>query len=976
MRPVVLLFCLGLAGCPSFPDPRSPDSFAGATDASVAADSQPATDLMADEWADAGPVPVTDTLTEPDMANEDAEPDQEDVEPVPSDASEPADIAEPDSKTADDSEDSPDADEPDAGDDDDILAPDDATEADEDLDEQGPEVTPTEPDGDDGDDSDEPAPEVAPTEPELPAVEPTCDGLGYFWDDFTEDRGWILSGAAVISLAEGTMTVDGPATARVQATQWDGAAELTLEFTVSPESGAGDILVGLTGGDLQVRIELAPGMVSVSLVSESEASPAIAAGVGQLLTATIVWSDTAVNLSLGGEEVSLSHVSAQATGLELSVLGQPRASFSTIELDPYPDVPGNGGLCSKSDCTPISDACARHVCNPLSGCTVLGAWPQTPCDDGDACTSDDSCEPGGCVGGAPIVCDDELSCNGQETCEAAKGCVDGLPTVCSDGDPCTADECDEQDGCVHPPGGDGKSCDDGDPCTTDDTCSAGQCAGDDDAECLCDCGDVQANLGVCEAVECLAPAYECVVVPVDDGQECSDGDACTTSDQCSGGDCVGDPLLCDDKIECTADSCDAMTGCTFQPLNGTACDDGQACTGEGTCAEGVCTAPPLDCDDNNACTLDTCGSGGCQNLELSGKDCDDGEPCTVNDECVGSACLGTDDPCDDADPCTVDSCAPGVGCQHQPATGVACSDGDSCTIGDQCNGGVCAGTPMQCTDSNVCTTGQCLAGSCLFTPVANACDDESACTTQDACVNGACQGGPAPNCDDGKVCTADSCDPATGCTHALVTGACDDGDACSVASACSADACVATVMLDCSQTGLACETASCSGAGCVPKVCANLDSDVLGAVDNKNQKDFYVGSGDGEKPVEEINNPAKDKKIDVEGDSASYWWELRFSPVSPGTLYGVTAQLDLMKEDNAFGTAKITFSVDGEVIKTHSLAVSSLSKDTPISVYVDLPLDGESSSAIEDLRIKLHVENGDKKVKWTWMKLHGQLVTQ
>jgi hypothetical protein len=52
-------------------------------------------------------------------------------------------------------------------------------------------------------------------------------------------------------------------------------------------------------------------------------------------------------------------------------------------------------------------------------------------------------------------------------------------------------------------------------------------------------------------------------------------------------------------------------------------------------------------------------------------------------------------------------------------------------------------------------------------PNGTACEDGNFCTTTDTCDNaGACVGGPAPNCpSDNAVCTADVCDPTSGCAH-------------------------------------------------------------------------------------------------------------------------------------------------------------------------------------------------------------------
>src|SRR5262245_27757650 len=76
--------------------------------------------------------------------------------------------------------------------------------------------------------------------------------------------------------------------------------------------------------------------------------------------------------------------------------------------------------------------------------------------------------------------------------------------------------------------------------------------------------------------------------------------------------------------------------------------------------------------------------------------------------------------------------------------------------------------------------------ACVGPPLGSVgCNDNNACTTGDTCVNGTCTGGPAPNCNDGSLCTTDSCDQALGCRHAPVAagtqcrplgGPCDDAD--------------------------------------------------------------------------------------------------------------------------------------------------------------------------------------------------------
>jgi hypothetical protein len=79
------------------------------------------------------------------------------------------------------------------------------------------------------------------------------------------------------------------------------------------------------------------------------------------------------------------------------------------------------------------------------------------------------------------------------------------------------------------------------------------------------------------------------------------------------------------------------------------------------------------------------------------------------------------------------------------------------------------GTAADCDDGNVCTTDSCNAGSCANVPNSIACSDGDACTAGDVCSAGACAGTPL-NCSDGDACTTDVCTAGV-CTHP-VNGAC------------------------------------------------------------------------------------------------------------------------------------------------------------------------------------------------------------
>ena len=135
----------------------------------------------------------------------------------------------------------------------------------------------------------------------------------------------------------------------------------------------------------------------------------------------------------------------------------------------------------------------------VSGC--VNSDNSVSCDDGNACTTSDTCSAGSCVGGAAPNCDDSNGCT-DDSCDNAIGCVNAANVA---------------------------SCDDGLFCNGDDVCAAGECghAGDP-----CAAGAVCNNACDEVAESCLNPAAtSCTANP----------DTCTL-EQCDGlGACVPAP---------------------------------------------------------------------------------------------------------------------------------------------------------------------------------------------------------------------------------------------------------------------------------------------------------------------------------------------------------------------------------------------------------------------------------------------------
>lgn len=195
-----------------------------------------------------------------------------------------------------------------------------------------------------------------------------------------------------------------------------------------------------------------------------------------------------------------------------------------------------GGCVSKNPivCPEPESACTAAVCDSATGCGFVSV--EGPCDDGDVCTSDDTCENGACIAGeTALACDDGDPCT-TDSCDPVAGCL--VTPKCVDEDPCTLDSCQEDGSCVFPVV-DGP-CDDGDPCTVGEVCVAGDCGGGGPNDC-------------------------------DDDNPC-------TSDVCVSG---------------AAD--DSENGCQHYFLDGVACNDGLSCTGPDLCVSGLCVGEKIGC---------------------------------------------------------------------------------------------------------------------------------------------------------------------------------------------------------------------------------------------------------------------------------------------------------------------------------------------------------------------------------------------
>lgn len=229
---------------------------------------------------------------------------------------------------------------------------------------------------------------------------------------------------------------------------------------------------------------------------------------------------------------------------------------------------------------------------------------------------------------------------------------------------------------------------------------------------------------------------------------------------------------------------------TYKTASAT-CDDGNACTHTDHCSgtSNTCLGTPITCAGSNPCELKTCnGTSTCSvapaaagtSCRASSGPCDAAETCNgsstacpTNAYLSGTVCRPATGGCDAAEYCSGSSAA----CPTDvAAVGTQCTDNNACTTGDTCTASkTCVGTPKNVVDGNPCTADTCDSVTGVINPATPglACDDGTACTTGDACTaSKTCVGTPKPGVDDGRACTADSCNPSTGAiTHTLTCAA-------------------------------------------------------------------------------------------------------------------------------------------------------------------------------------------------------------
>ena len=303
--------------------------------------------------------------------------------------------------------------------------------------------------------------------------------------------------------------------------------------------------------------------------------------------------------------------------------------------------------------------------------------------------------------------------------------------------------------------------------SVDNDCDGQTDEGWDKSACTAGVGQCQ-NTG---SKVCDADGYgtSCNVTGKPTSASCDDGDPCTKTDKCSGGTgstCAGTGYTCNDGLACTTDLCNGSGGCSY-PVAGNNCAIGGACYAAGV--KNPANACQVCTPTSSKTAWSNVGNGVACNADSNG--------CTVNDTCQSGTCqAGAAPNCNDSKTCTTDSC------QSTGASTYSCKNtinSGQCLIGGACYANGATNASNQCQ--------QCTAASSqtAWSNKGNgtACNaDGNGCTVSDKCQSGTCTAGAAPNCDDGKACTTDTCNStgasAYSCSSSINTGSCLIGGAC------------------------------------------------------------------------------------------------------------------------------------------------------------------------------------------------------
>jgi len=349
---------------------------------------------------------------------------------------------------------------------------------------------------------------------------------------------------------------------------------------------------------------------------------------------------------------------------------------------------------------------------------------------------------------------------------------------CNAHNPCAIDPICGQDGWCRPTSV--QSCDDGLACTVDTCKGQGLCSN------IVKAGSCKLAVRVPKGTTCAGLTADAGLAAdaglVGDAGEGDGGAASGGKETIFCCFTVGDPSPVDPCKRCSPPSgaADGGSATSWSPSSGSACDDGDACTMNDKCSDGVCqgTSYASKCADSFACTSDLCdGKGGCLGNPLKiGQ-------CLIDKKCYKAGDGNPSGSCSTCAPATsqtawtplASSCAIGNKCYAKgakhPGGCAECDPASSqsswtvkgtthCLIADKC---VAAGTKDPTPGS--CSTCQPAKDPAAYSADAGYCKIQGVCLKDGAAHPGGCATCKAKTSATGWTVTT----PATDC---LLNGKC------------------------------------------------------------------------------------------------------------------------------------------------------------------------------------------------------------
>ncbi len=409
--------------------------------------------------------------------------------------------------------------------------------------------------------------------------------------------------------------------------------------------------------------------------------------------------------------------------------------------------------CSPYFCTGTGPSCAT-TCSSDSQCQA-GFWCDgTQCQpkktNGTTCSGANQCTSGFCNARDGVCCD--TSCDSTcTTCKAA-GSEGTCKMVGSGQDP--YNECTGTGTCGGVCNGAG-ACSYPTTATSCGTCKrcngAGACSNvPNNSDPLSHCGGCQTCNG--------SGACKSIASGQDPKNFCTDQGPCGLNGQCNGsGACgyyaagytvVAASCNASTNIHYPADVCNGSggivdggsVGCAPYACGATTCKT--SCTQHSDCASGhFCDLNDSDLDGNkNECLPKKSDGQGCSanaaDYECSGGECSNGYCCGS----AGAACCATNSHC-------------GFMAEAPKCNSVTSGGCSGSRVDATCSNNVCVTTTV--SDASACVGQTCQAASCS----SNVHYGTKTCQPGGSCS------GTSTNCNDGNVCTIDSCTASTGCSH-------------------------------------------------------------------------------------------------------------------------------------------------------------------------------------------------------------------